>query len=72
MRCESCGGEMSLGFLAIRLEDSTFNIDFIPGNLELGKFGAKGVKGRSYRPIRASAWESCGRVVFHLDPTTQQ
>lgn len=67
MKCESCGTEMSLGFPAIRQEGSTFNVDFIPGGLELGTFGAKGVKGRGYRPIVASACESCGRVVFHLD-----
>jgi hypothetical protein len=68
MKCESCGGELSIGFPAIRKGGSTFNIDFIPGGLELGKFGAKGLKGRGYRPILASACESCGRVVFHLDP----
>ena len=67
MKCESCGGEMSPGFPAVRQEGSTFNIDFIPGGLELGKFGAKGVKGRGYQPIRAHACGSCGRVVFHLD-----
>ena len=68
MKCESCGTEMVPGFPAIRHEMSTFNLDFVPGDLETGKFGAKGTKNRGFREILASACEACGRVVFHLGP----
>jgi hypothetical protein len=68
VKCEACGSELSKGFPAIRQEGSTFNVDFVPGTLEAGKFGAKGMKGRGFRKILASACDSCGRVVFHLSP----
>lgn len=68
MRCEACGSEMSKGFPAIRQEGSTFSVDFVPGTLEVVKFGAMGTKEKGFRKILASACDSCGRVVFHLSP----
>ena len=68
MKCEACGSEMSKGFPAVHQEGNSFNIDFVPGTLVGGKFGARGTTKEGFRKILASACDSCGRVVFHLSP----
>ena len=66
MTCESCGTAMTKGFLSTSHDFSTFALDWMEGEIDVGKSGVRGAKERKRIPLLAWACTSCGRVVFGL------
>lgn len=68
MTCESCGTAMTKGFLSTTHDASTFALDWMEGEIDVGTSGVRGAEKRKRVPLVAWACDSCGRVAFGLAP----
>lgn len=68
MKC-ACGKEMMVGTFVVRLEGSTFPVEWLEGVFDLGRTGL--VLGGASDPVDVRAWRcpSCGALSLEAKAT---